>query len=353
MRRNRRIKLVKSNFVRKIQMLCITTTIFAYWKINLMISQLDAMILRELLYDGRKSSAEIAKELRTTKDVVWKRCKDMEKNQIITGATIQFNYPCFGYESIATVCLNVTSDYLNTVLGNLRRIPDVSAWQIYGSAFNIMVITLFRSLKELDNIKSMLKTNPVNAVKTYLWTDVRNTPENLTFGFPPEKLNKIKVMKIKKERALKIDTVDYQLIEQLNMDGRMPFRKVGEIIGASTDTVSRRYSKLLRNGYIKTIVQVNPIAVGYQGIVTFFLSIVSKENIEKAIDEIGRIPNVSYITKLSGDHELQFAFLFRHFDELIGINKKILLLPGIEKIDTTFREAPPFWPGPKQFITTF
>lgn len=317
----------------------------------------DAMILRELLANGRKSFTAIAKELNTTGDIVWKRFMDMEKAGIIIGATIQFNYAYFGYESIATICLNVSSEHLNTVLQNLRKIPDVLAMQTYNSTYNIMVITTFKSLKDLDNIKSLLRSNPINAFRTYLWTDVRNTPENLTFGFPSEKLEKIQ--KAAKSNAtkerLKLDEIDNQIVDQLSKDGRMSFSRIGEITGTSTDTVARRYSKLVNNGYIKATIQINPITVGYKGLATFFISIHSRGRIELAIEELSKIPNVSYITKISGDYELQFAMLIRDFDELIEVNRRILQLPGIEKIETTFREVPSFlpWPGPKQYITTF
>jgi DNA-binding Lrp family transcriptional regulator len=112
---------------------------------------------------------------------------------------------------------------------------------------------------------------------------------------------------------------------------------------------------LANNGYIKSVIQFNPIKVGYKGLATFFLSINSQCGIELAIEELSKIPNVSYFTRISGDYELQFVLLFRDFNELIEVNRRIIQLPGIEKIETTFREAPPFlpWPGPKQFITTF
>lgn len=315
------------------------------------------MILRELLADGRKSFTVIAKELYTTSDIIWKKYSDMKKAGIITGATIQFNYAYFGYESIATICLNVSSEHLNVVLQKLRKIPDVSALQTYNSNYNIMVITTFKSLKDLDNIKSLLRSNPINAYRTYLWTDVRNTPENLTFGISPEKLEKIqKATKINAPKeCLKLDEIDNQIVDQLNKDGRMSFNRIGEITGTSTDTVARRYSKLVNNGYIKTVIQFNPIKVGYKGLATFFLSIHSECGIELAIEELSKIPNISYFTRISGDYELQFALLFRDFDELIEVNRRIIQLPGIEKIETTFREVPHFfsWPGPKQFITTF
>jgi Lrp/AsnC family transcriptional regulator, regulator for asnA, asnC and gidA len=322
------------------------------------LEEIDAMILRELLSDGRKSFTSIAKELQTTKDVIWKRYKNMEKARIITGATIQFNFPCFGYESIATIALNVNSELLNNVLQNLQKIPDVLAMQIYNSPFNIMVITTFKSLKDLENIKSLLRSNPINAYRTNLWTDVRNTPENLTFGFSPKKIsvettNKVNFQINTGKDCLKLNEIDNQIVRQLIQNGQMSFNEIAKIIGVSTDTVSRRYARLERNGYIKASIQINPVLVGYRVLAMFFLSILAQDNIKLAIEEVGKIPNVSYIAKITGDYEIQFTLLVRDLDELIEVNKKIIQLPGIEKIEMSFREVPPAWPGPRQYITTF
>jgi Lrp/AsnC family transcriptional regulator, regulator for asnA, asnC and gidA len=317
----------------------------------------DAIILRELLADGRKSFVSIAKQLQTTKEIIWKRYKDLEKAGIINGATIQFNYARFGYESIATICLNVDSSHLSNVLQNLRKIPDLNAWQVYNATFNIMVITTFKSLKNLDDVKALLKNNPTNSVRTYLWTDVKNIPENMTFGFLKEKLHMGKLKEdievMAAEGTLRLDNLDTQIVEQLNKNGRMPFSEIAKNIGSSTDTVARRYSRLIRNGYIKVTIQINPSAAGYKGLATCLLSIHSQEAAKIAIEELATIPNISYITKISGDYELQFALLIRDFEDLLEVNKRIMMLSGIEKIETSFREVPAAWPGPKQYITTF
>jgi hypothetical protein len=88
-------------------------------------------------------------------------------------------------------------------------------------------------------------------------------------------------------------------------------------------------------------------------VATFFLSIHSQNNINLAIEEVAKIPNVSFITKFSGDYELQICVLVRELDELTQANEKIIQLPCIEKIEANIGRVPPKWPGPRQYITTF
>jgi len=87
------------------------------------LEEIDVKILIELLKDGRKSFTAIAEECHTSKDIVWKHYKDMTEASIIVGATIQFNYPKFGYSGVAMIMLSVESQYINGVFGRLKKIP--------------------------------------------------------------------------------------------------------------------------------------------------------------------------------------------------------------------------------------
>jgi len=65
------------------------------------IDVINSKILKELLRDGRKSFAEIAKECKTSKDVIAKRYKQMKSKGIIVGVTIQNSCACRGCDIIA------------------------------------------------------------------------------------------------------------------------------------------------------------------------------------------------------------------------------------------------------------
>ena len=147
------------------------------------LGEVDTKILKELLKDGRKSFNLIAEECHTSKYVVWKHYNEMRKAGIIVGATIQYNFPSFGYQGEATILVNVESQHLNEVFERLRKIPNLITFRLYNSTYNIAIMAVLKTLKDLDNVKELLKKqNSVMASRTYLWTGVRNTPENLSPG---------------------------------------------------------------------------------------------------------------------------------------------------------------------------
>jgi Lrp/AsnC family transcriptional regulator for asnA, asnC and gidA len=323
--------------------------------------EIDIKILKELLKDGRKSFTNIAKDCHTTTDIISKHYREMEKAGIIVGATIQYNYPRFGYQGIASILINVKSQYLNEVLDELTKIPNINPFRkpfrLYNSTYNIGVIATIKNLKDLDRVKEALKRqNSIIASRTYLWTDVRNMPENLSLGFA-QNSDFFDEQTPKEECAIavegKLDETDLQIVEELTKSGRAPFSRIAQTIGSSPDTIARRYARLVQNGFIKVTIQMNPILLNYKAIVNFFIAFLSQNETKKAVEILSKIPNVSYIVKISGDYDLQITTLVKEIDEIYKINDEIMKIPDIGRIEAEIREILPCWPGPRQYISTF
>ncbi len=322
------------------------------------LGEIDEKIIKELLKDGRKSFTAIAEECHTSKDIIGKHFSEMQKAGIIVGATIQYNYRCFGYEGVASILVNVESQHLNEVFEQLTKIPNISVRRQYNSTYNIAVVTKLKDLKGLDFVKETLKRqNPVTSSKTYLWTEVRNTPENLSLGFVQNNSQvdekKAQEEKCTKNDCVKLDETDIQIVEELTKDGRAPFSRIGQSIGASTDTVTRRYARLVKNGFIKVSIQVNPALLGYTAFLNFFIEFLSQNEMKMAIENLSKIPNVSYIVKISGDYDLQVLVLVKEVEDIYAINDEIMKIPNIGKIEADIRKVLPKWPGPRQYISTF
>ena len=55
------------------------------------INEIESVILRELLTDGRKSFTQIAKDYNTTKEIIANHYNKMKEKGIIVGSTIQID----------------------------------------------------------------------------------------------------------------------------------------------------------------------------------------------------------------------------------------------------------------------
>jgi Lrp/AsnC family transcriptional regulator, regulator for asnA, asnC and gidA len=321
------------------------------------IDEIDVAILNSLFSDGRKNLKTIAEECQVSKDIIWKHFMKMKSAGIIVGATVELNYPRFGYNTVANLLLNVESQNINEVFDYLRKIKDVETCRQYNSPYNFVTVSKLRSLKDLERIKEMVcKKNLINEIKTLLWIDVKNLPENiLKDSFENEVENSsqksTQADPIAYDGTMKLDEIDIHIIEKLTKDGKAPFRKIAEELGISTGTVARRYQKLVNNKFIKATIQIDPTKLGYKALVTFLIEITNHDKIRSMIEKLSRIPRVSYVATLAGPYDLRVVALVKELEELYLINEDIEKIPFIKRIETSLR-SPRLWPVAQQYMST-
>lgn len=317
---------------------------------------IDANILRALLADGRRSFASIAKANGVSADIIANHYLEMEKSGIIVGATTQINYLKLGYQAVALMTIRSQTQYHDRIIEEIKKIPNLLPAASYNSIYNIHMVTTIKSLTELDNIKQVIKNRfPIEASRTYVWMDLRNIPEHLAVGPPdnPELQNNT-IPSFESPKNLSIDELDLKIIDELSKNGRAPFSQIAKTVDSSTDTVNRRYERLVKNNVMKISIQFNPELLGYTAIVHFLISISSQQELRPTVDLLSEIQNVSWIAKLSGgDYELLVCLLIRDIEEIFVVAEQIRRISNIEKIESYLRKVTPRWPTPKQYMSTF
>lgn len=324
------------------------------------LSELDAKIIKFLLNDGRTSCDELAKACNVTRNVAWKHCKSMKKKGIIKGATVQINFGHFGFDALATLLISINAQQIDEVMEFIGKITEVRAYRQYNSVYNVRAITTLRYLNELDHIKQLIKQKlPIMGLKTYIWTSVRNIPENLNFTgvlkCPDDgkQQNSKKPKEIPKDKT-EIDELDRQIMTKLSIDGRASFTQIAKQIGISTDTVVKRYHKLRNSRALKVTIQINPNKIGYAAILDFNIAFMSPGGLSpKVVESLVEIPDIIIITQTSGEYDLQVTAMIRDISELFAIQDQIVRICGVTKIEATARKIPDKWPTPQQYISTF
>ncbi len=322
------------------------------------INDLDSKILKNLLKDGRTGYYEIAKQCGVSKNKVWKRCKSMEKKGIISGATIQMNFAHFGYDALATLLISVEAQQVEQVMEFIGKITEVRANRQYNSVYNVRAVATLKDLNELDHIKQVIKRKlPTMGLKTYIWTGVRNIPENLNLAqketIESNQLGSDHASLAAADKII-IDDVDKQIVAKLTVDGRASFTEIAKELGLSTDTVVKRYRRLKEKGAIKVSIQINPNKIGYTAILNLNISFTTPGGLSNPIIEsLAKVPDVIIITQTSGDYDLQLTAMIRDVAQAFEMQDQIARICGITKIEATSRKIPDRWPTPQQYISTF
>ncbi len=317
------------------------------------IDELDSKILKILLCNGRIPFDELAAECGTDKNRVWKRYNSLEKKGVITGATIQMNFGLFGFDALATLMLRVDFQLLDQTMQYIKEIPEIRAYKQYNSIYNIRAIAILQSLNDLDHIKEIIKHKlPTLGLKSYVWTNVRNIPENL-YALRLRNEEKSPLKPISPTNNFDFDDIDLKIVQKLSVDGRASFSQIAKKIGVSPHTVINRYEKMRKVCAIKVSIQINANKLGYVAIVDFNIAFTSLGDLSNTIvDKLTMIPDIIIITKTTGDFDLQVTAMLRNLKELFDIQDKIAKIKGITHIEASARRIPEKWPSAQQFIST-
>jgi len=325
------------------------------------ISEIDSEILKILLKDGRTGYHEIARLCGVSKNKAWKRCKAMENKGVINGATVQLNFGLFGYEALATLLISVDPQQIVQAMDKIRSITEVRAYRQYNSVYNIRAVATLKNLNELDYVKQLIKRKlPTLGLKTYVWTGVRNIPENLNLTGTENGLRdtnqtrKNDVMDEPSRERVLIDELDKQLVAKLTVNGRISFTKIAREMELSTDTIVKRYRRLKESGAVKVSIQINPNKIGYTSILDFNVAFTTPGGLSNPIVEsLAKIPDVIIITIVSGDYDLQVSAMTRDMEQTFAVQDQIAKVCGITKIEASARKIPDKWPTPQQYMSTF
>ncbi len=280
----------------------------------------------------------------------------MEKKGIIKGSTTQLNFEQLGYAALATLLISINAQRLEQLKELTQRLNDVLVYRQYNSAYNVRAFTILKDLNQLDHVKQLIKQKlPTTSLKTYIWSGVRNIPENLSFSNEGvQDWLEASRASIRHVRDVEIDGFDRKIIEILTSDGRATFTSIAKEIGFSTDTTVKKYNRLRGNNILKVTAKINPKTVGYTSVLDCNISFTTPEGLSSTVVEsLSKIPDVVNIIKISGDYDLHLTAMVRDIDQSFEVQDQISNVCGITKMEVGARKMPDEWPTPQQHISTF
>ena len=318
------------------------------------IDRINATILKELLKNGRKSFTDIAQQCNVSKEVIANRYKQMKKQGIIIGATIQNSCSCYNNNFVASFNVYTQLHKADYVTKLLNEAPNVIEVYPEGVNPNLSAVFTVKTMQELEQTKQAIKQLPhVLEVEAQVWLGMRNIPENLSvLAIAETEENNDKTTTPKQVSHGIIDEIDKILIEKLVTNGRTPFSNISKELGISTDTVTRRYERLNRNRDIKAVIQINPLKIGYRAFALFKLSFV-QDNLTNSIEAISMSPDINFIHKTSGKFDCIASLMIKDIDQFVGFKEQILKINSLTNWEISVSRLFPVWPLRREFISTF
>lgn len=193
----------------------------------------DAQLIRALQVDGRASIHSLAAELGQPRAAVSARLHAMLADGTVR--VIAAVDPVFlGQLVLAHVSIR-TDGAVQPVAESLREMSETVLVSAVGGTHDIVVEVRLGSMAALHELLALLRAMPgVADINTLIYSTVVK-------GFFVSDY----------QGDLTIDATDTALIEQLQRDGRMSFRALGEAVRLSPSAVTTRVQRLIDGGVIK------------------------------------------------------------------------------------------------------
>lgn len=133
----------------------------------------------------------------------------------------------------------------------------------------------------------------------------------------------------------KIDTIDRNIIEFLQKDGRMPNTLIARKLGVSESTVRSRLNRLIKEEIIQVVAVANPLKIGCEAVgnLKIWVDVIK---IDQVIAALKQIESVWFIVHTTGDSGLYAEFVAKSIDSLNDLlYSKIYQIDGIQKVETS------------------
>lgn len=293
------------------------------------ITELDKKILFELDKDGRASYSEIARNIGTTPQVVKYHFQGLMDNEAIKHFWAFVDYDRVGYSFFWGYWLKFSGldkekeEEMYEFFVNHKYIAIVMRSDGYADAMlGIIAKDVFHHNKVLKEVfnrygKYITKNDIVVGLsfvkfpRSYLINEKNNEEKKFLSGGTTKKA--------------KLTEVDRKIISLLQIDGRMEFNKMAEIIKVSTGLVHNRYKKLVEERVItKTTFTLNHKRMNlnlYR--VLFKIEQFNQERIEEFFKFCVIHSNINNYVKTMGNWDAMIDFEVKSREELRDVLRKI------------------------------
>jgi Lrp/AsnC family transcriptional regulator, regulator for asnA, asnC and gidA len=131
-----------------------------------------------------------------------------------------------------------------------------------------------------------------------------------------------------------LDVIDQKLTLELQKDGRKSYVDLARKLGVVEGTVRKRVKRLLQRNMFKVVAVPNVAELGY-GFVAIMGLQVKMSDLRKVAEELSKMPEVCYLTFVTGRYDLMAVVLSKSATELSRfIESKVSTLPRIIRTET-------------------
>lgn len=300
----------------------------------------DRRILYQLDLNSRQSLTQIGKKVGLKKDVVSYRIKKLQDEGIIKNFWTVIDAYKLGYIVFRfyLVFQYVTPDIRNNFIDYL--VKDKHTW-VVGSLigrYDLSVVVWVKDINDFYHFweKLLDKYGDYCAEKVFsLYVKAFSYRQSFLSPDEYKKSDRLDYELVGGGKTVDIDEFDFQLLNEIAVNARIPFIELAEKLNCSSQMVNYRLKNLMKSGVIQAF-RVG-IDLSQLGLKHFKVDIHLKEHTQRKyiMNYIKHNPNLTFIATSAGVSDLELEFDLENSEKLIQIMEEInTKFPGaIRKYD--------------------
>ena len=131
--------------------------------------------------------------------------------------------------------------------------------------------------------------------------------------------------------AQRVDELDRGIIEALQDNGRIAFRRIAAGLGVSEATVRARYARLVSAGILQVVAVTNPLGLGYE---QALVAVKTSGAPNDVADEISRWPEADYVIATAGQFDVVVEIVASDRRHLLELTNRMRSMPGVVSTET-------------------
>jgi Lrp/AsnC family transcriptional regulator, regulator for asnA, asnC and gidA len=128
-----------------------------------------------------------------------------------------------------------------------------------------------------------------------------------------------------------IDALDQAIIEELQANGRAPFRRIADRLGVSEATVRARYTRLSAANILQVVAVTNPLGLGFE---QALVGVKVTGSPEPVAEEISSWPEADYVVVTAGQYDLIVELVAADRRELLDLTNRMRALETVASTET-------------------
>jgi Lrp/AsnC family transcriptional regulator for asnA, asnC and gidA len=132
--------------------------------------------------------------------------------------------------------------------------------------------------------------------------------------------------------AVSLDDVDRSIIEELQVDGRMPYTELSKRVGLSQAATRQRVNRLIDRGAMQVVAVTDPATLGFD--YPAMVGVAVDGDVIAVADALSAIEEVSYLVIAAGRFDILAEIVCADADHLLRfVNDEIRALRGVRDVE--------------------